>query len=80
MDKYIETVIIGADAKIVTEYMQGFRCPKCNKSRSVPVQNGDDVFSIVDKIGDKHKEISPDCDNESRNMQIITLLEDNNES
>ena len=41
---------------------QKFRCDWCRKEGEVPVEPHEDVFSVVYKIKDEHRRLSPTCE------------------
>ncbi len=55
------------------EYDQSWLCEKCNKSGAVGVFLGDDVFSIINRIEDSHKELSSECNFDVDKVRVVNV-------
>ncbi len=53
---------------------QEWTCDKCGVNGIVYVWVGQDVMSVVNRIRDQHKELSPECDNPVRKIRVLNFL------
>lgn len=50
---------------------QKWFCEMCNANGSVPVETGEDVWSVVNKIRDAHVISSPTCKNPVTKIRVV---------
>ncbi len=55
------------------KYGQPWLCERCNKSGAVGVFFGDDVFSIINRIEDSHKKLSPECNFDVDKVSLMSI-------
>jgi len=54
--------------------IQEYFCKKCGLRSHVFYENNEDVFSVILKIKDNHKKLSPNCDLSTGELTVINSL------
>jgi hypothetical protein len=55
-----------------------FACKRCNVESSVQTEEGEDVYSVCDKVRREHERNSPNCMGDLSAIKLLDASEDSN--
>ena len=64
---------MGKQANDAYPKAQPWKCDKCKKSGKVEFTKGEDVMSVVHKIGDSHRKKSTRCDQPTGMIRALPI-------